>query len=124
MRERGLNKAELARQADLPYTTVVGFWTRGTDNVQRSSLLKLAHFFDCTIDYLADDDIEIDNKIFKSKSLFLHVANSLSSDERKLLDKYRALDGRGKETINRDIATQMELAKSKLSELLNETSGS
>ena len=124
MRERGLNKAELARQADLPYTTVAGFWTRGTDNVQRSSLLKLARFFDCTIDYLADDDIAIDDKIFKSKSLFLRISSSLSPDERKLLDKYRALDGRGKETINRNIDTQMELAKSKLSELLSETSAS
>ena len=92
--------------------------------MKRSTLLKLARYFDCTIDYLADDDIEIDNKIFKSKALFLRVAGSLSTVERKLIDKYRALDERGRETVEMAIDAQMELAKSKLSELLNETSAS
>lgn len=124
MRERNIDKPSLARSTDIPYTTIDGLWKKGTENMKRSTLLKLARYFDCTIDYLADDDIEIDNKIFKSKALFLRVAGSLSTVERKLIDKYRALDERGRETVEMAIDAQMELAKSKLSELLNETSAS
>lgn len=122
MRERNIDKPSLARSTDIPYTTIDGLWKKGTENMKRSTLLKLARYFDCTIDYLADDDIEIDNKVFKSKALFLRVAGSLSTGERKLIDKYRALDERGRETVNMTIDAQMELAKSKLSELLSETS--
>ena len=124
MRDRNIDKPSLARSTDIPYTTIDGLWKKGTENMKRSTLLKLARYFDCTIDYLADDDIEIDNKIFKSKALFLRVAGSLSTVERKLIDKYRALDERGRETVEMAIDAQMELAKSKLSELLNETSAS
>ena len=124
MRERNIDQPSLARSTDIPYTTIDGLWKKGTENMKRSTLLKLARYFDCTIDYLADDDIEIDNKIFKSKALFLRVAGSLSTVERKLIDKYRALDERGRETVEMAIDAQIELAKSKLSELLNETSAS
>lgn len=56
MAEHGLNKAELARDAEIPYMTIVNFYAKGTENVKRSTLLKLAKYFDVTIDYLANDD--------------------------------------------------------------------
>lgn len=107
MKERGLNKAELARQAGIPYTTVDGFWKRGTDNVQRSSLMKLSRFFDCALDYLADDCIKADDEVFKKRSLFLQSAESYSPHERQLIEKYRALDGRGKKVVDMLIDSQL-----------------
>ena len=56
MQERGLNKAALSRGAGIPYMTIVNFYEKGTDNVKRSTLLKLSKFFGVTVDYLAVDE--------------------------------------------------------------------
>ncbi|MEG1524012.1 MAG: S24 family peptidase [Clostridia bacterium] len=56
MQERGLNKSELAREAGIPYMTIVNFYAKGTENVKRSTLLKLSAYFEVTVDYLAIDD--------------------------------------------------------------------
>ena len=58
MKERGLNRAELSEQADIPYTTIVNFYAKGTENVKRSTLIKLSRFFDVSMDYLADDTVD------------------------------------------------------------------
>lgn len=56
MRERGLNKASLSREAGIPYMTIVNFYEKGTENVKRSTLLKLSRFFGVTVDFLAVDE--------------------------------------------------------------------
>lgn len=56
MQEKGLNKAELARESGIPYMTIVNFYVKGTENVKRATLLRLASFFDVTVDFLALDD--------------------------------------------------------------------
>lgn len=57
MAKKGVtSKADLAKQADIPYTTVIGLWEKGVDNTKRSTLLKLSKFFGVTLDYLANDD--------------------------------------------------------------------
>ena len=61
MDQKGISsKADLAKQAGIPYTTVVGLWERGVDNVKRSTLIKLSRFFGVSLDYLANDDRRID----------------------------------------------------------------
>lgn len=57
MEERGLNKASLARESGIPYTTIDGFYKKGTDNVKLSTLRKLSSYFNCSLDYLADDSV-------------------------------------------------------------------
>lgn len=54
--EKGINKATLSKESGIPYTTIAGFYTKGTDNVKLSTLKKLSSYFGCSIDYLADDD--------------------------------------------------------------------
>ena len=56
MAKKGINKATLSKEAGIPYTTIAGFYTKGTDNIKLSTLRKLSAYFVCTIDYLADDD--------------------------------------------------------------------
>ncbi|MFQ7574968.1 MAG: helix-turn-helix domain-containing protein [Lachnospira sp.] len=58
MHEKNINKAELARESGIPYTTIDGFYKKGSDNVKLSTLKKLCAYFNCSLDYLADDDIE------------------------------------------------------------------
>jgi len=56
MAERGINKSQLARLAGIPYMTIVNFYEKGTENIKRSTLLKLSRFFDVTVDYLVVDE--------------------------------------------------------------------
>ena len=58
MNERHINKAELARESGIPYTTIDGFYKKGSENAKLSTLKKLCAYFGCTLDYLADDNIE------------------------------------------------------------------
>ena len=58
MDEKGINKMELSKLSGIPYTTIVNFYVRGTDNSKLSTLLRLAKYFNVTLDYIADDDEE------------------------------------------------------------------
>lgn len=48
----------LSRESGVPYTTIVNFYEKGTDNIKLSTLRKLADYFNVPIDYLVDDEIE------------------------------------------------------------------
>ena len=61
MKKNGIkNRSELSRVSGIPYTTVDGFYKRGTDNIKLSTLLKLAECLHCSLDYLADDSRSVD----------------------------------------------------------------
>ncbi len=65
MKSKGIdNLNELSLQSKIPYTTLKGFYTRGTEKIQRTTLNKLADFFECTLDYLACDDVLDPSKHF------------------------------------------------------------
>lgn len=51
------NLRELSKQSKIPYTTLKGFYTRGSNNVQRQTLVRLSLFFNCTTDYLIFDNV-------------------------------------------------------------------
>lgn len=56
MDKKGISKLQLSKDSEIPYTTIVGFYTKGTDNVKLSTLRKLADYFQCSLDYLVDDN--------------------------------------------------------------------
>lgn len=58
MKEKNINKAELARESGVPYTTIDGFYKKGSENAKLSTLKKLCAYFGCSLDFLADDDVE------------------------------------------------------------------
>ena len=58
MKSKGLSRMGLAKKSGVPYTTIVNFYEKGTENVKLSTLKKLADFFNCSLDYLVDEDIE------------------------------------------------------------------
>ena len=64
MAEKGINKSVLSKESGIPYTTIAGFYTKGTDNVKLSTLRKLSSYLGCSIDYLADDDSVEEPSIF------------------------------------------------------------
>lgn len=57
MKEKNINKAELARESGVPYTTIDGFYKKGSENAKLSTLKKLCTYFGCSLDYLADDAV-------------------------------------------------------------------
>ena len=58
MKEKGINKKDLSRQSGIPYTTIVNFYEKGTDNAKLSTLLKLSRYFKVTLDYIVEDSEE------------------------------------------------------------------
>ena len=54
MKSNGLNKHTLSIKSGIPYTTIDGFYKRGTANARLSTLKRLAEFFDVSLDYLVN----------------------------------------------------------------------
>lgn len=52
MLDRGINKSQLSKGANIPYTTIDGIFKKGAHNIKLSTLLKLADYFHVTLDYL------------------------------------------------------------------------
>ena len=44
MKERNINKAELARESGIPYTTIDGFYKKGSENAKLSTLKNMRIF--------------------------------------------------------------------------------
>jgi transcriptional regulator with XRE-family HTH domain len=82
MAEKGTNRKDLARGSGVPYTTILSMYdeTKGYNNVKLSTLRKLALYFDCTIDYLADDNCNDKNKPFD--------INDLTPSELRMVETY------------------------------------
>jgi repressor LexA len=58
MNEKGISRMGLANGSGVPYTTIVNFYEKGSENIKLSTLRKLADFFNVSLDYLVDDDLE------------------------------------------------------------------
>lgn len=52
MQNKGMNRRQLSIAAGIPYTTLDGISKRGCDNVKLSTLIKLADYFEISLDYL------------------------------------------------------------------------
>lgn len=49
---RGMNRRQLSIAANIPYTTIDGIFKRSSDNVKLTTMIKLADYFNVTLDYL------------------------------------------------------------------------
>ena len=54
--EKKINKSVLAKESGIPYTTIDGFYKKGWENVKLSTLLKLAAYFEVSVDYLVSGE--------------------------------------------------------------------
>lgn len=93
MKEKKINKAELARESGVPYTTIDGFYKKGSENAKLSTLKKLCAYFGCTLDYLADDNV--DNPVSPDTILYtddtgllVERYSQLNNDSKKRLQAY------------------------------------
>jgi len=52
-----LTKLGLSKESGVPYTTIVNFYEKGSENIKLTTLKKLSDFFNVSLDYLADDEL-------------------------------------------------------------------
>lgn len=83
MAERGITRGGLAKSTGIPYTTIVGFYEKGSDNIKLSNLQKLSSFFGVSLEYLVND-----------------AASSDDLDAQRILKKYSALSEASKQIAN------------------------
>jgi len=94
MKEKGIkNLNVLSDLSGIPYTTLKGFYTKGTDNIKLSTLEKIKNYFDVALDYLLDDEIT-DPEYGKTIDFAVTLA------EQNHIKKYRTLDERSKKVID------------------------
>ena len=96
--EKGLNRKQFAEKCGIPYPTVVG-WTNLNRLPDYSALLKLADFFDCSVDYLMSRQDDVGN---------ITVVNSLTRDEEELLSTYKQLTPAQKQAVNKLVESMGE----------------
>lgn len=87
MEQKAINRHTLAAQAGIPYTTIVGLYKKGYENVKLTTLKALASYFDVSIDFLVCDNISIEGYF-------------MQRHEDEMIEKYRQLDQRGKAAVN------------------------
>lgn len=89
LEEHELNRKQFSEKSGIPYTTVIG-WTKLNRLPDYTALIKIADFFNCSIDYLAgrQDDYG---------SLYSPV--EVSQTEQILLKNFRKLNSENRELI-------------------------
>jgi len=105
MFDRGINRHTLAAQSGIPYTTIMGLYTKGYDKVQLSTLKRLCDYFGVSLDYLVTEDIP--------------PAVVITHEEQSLLTTYRTMNSLGQEEVTRYAdycATKPEYQKNTQSE--------
>ncbi len=95
------NRSQLSKQSGIPYTTIVGFFEKSTENIRRTTLIKLADFFDCSLEYLVSDAIT-------NEDYGKNIGFNINSYEKQNIRKYRALDEYGKKAVDGLLDTEYE----------------
>ena len=94
MNKNGIkNRSQLSKQSGIRYTTIVGFFEKGTENIRRTTLIKLSDFFNCSLEYLVSDEINDEN--YGKNDNF-----NIDSHEIRHIQNYRKLDEYGKKAID------------------------
>lgn len=101
--ERQLSQKELARRVGVSDSAVC-FWETGVNEPKASYLLQLSKFFNVSTDYLLGltDDFGI--------SVAEVLPPTVTEEERKLLEDYRALNAPGKQLIKTTMKTLLNTA--------------
>ena len=96
LKQKNMNKLQLSKATVIPYTKIDSFYKKGYDNIKLSTLLKLSNYFQCTLDYLVDDDAAKKETEIPENTKILaelyEVAQTLSEKEQLyLLDTIKSL---------------------------------
>ncbi len=85
LKENGMTKAALAKEAGIPYTTLDSMLKRETDTARLATVFRIAKALGSSVEELVLDEEEERAK--------------LSREEERILELYSLLDGRGRDTV-------------------------
>ncbi len=91
LEEHNLNRKQFAEQSGIPYTTVIG-WTKLNRLPDYTALIKIADFFQCSIDYLAGRQDYYGNP---------YSSVEVSSLEQNMIKHFRKLNSENQEIISK-----------------------
>lgn len=101
LKENGMTKATLAKEAGIPYTTLDSMLKRETDTARLASVIRMANALGVTV-----EELVLDEESEKSK---------LSREEERILELYSLLDSRGRDTVLSLLKTEADNSRSKSS---------
>lgn len=103
--ERHLTQNEVAQQIQTSQTNI-GRWEKGLNEPTASFLVRLADFFNCSVDYLLGREDDFGNVVVQTEK-----PAPLPQDEQELLETYRKLDNLNK--IHVSIYAEVRLEEQK-----------
>lgn len=56
MKENSITRMGLSKESGVPYTTIVNFYEKGSENIKLSTLRRLSDYFRVSLDFLVDDE--------------------------------------------------------------------
>lgn len=89
LKEKKKTKAQLAKAAGIPYTTLDSMLKRDSDTSRLATIFKIAEYLDIAVEELVFDD--------KPKNI---GKTELTEGELALIENYRTLDERGRGSVN------------------------
>lgn len=87
IKEKGITLADVARESGVPYTTIKSLYDKGYENAKLSTLKKLADYFGCSLDYIADDNTTIAAHLPEGVELTEEEKNQLNDYIQFLISK-------------------------------------
>ena len=91
--ERNLTQSDVANAINTSRTNI-GRWEKGLNEPAANYIILLADFFECSTDYLLGRSDELG--VISIRSQTKTPAETLTADEKKLLEMYRKLDVKNK----------------------------
>ncbi|MCM1225295.1 MAG: helix-turn-helix transcriptional regulator [Lachnospiraceae bacterium] len=98
MYKNKLNRKKLSELANIPYTTIMGWYKRSYTGMTLSTFKKICDYFGVTMDSMARDEV-LEIEYYNPNKKNLHI----SKDEELLLQSYRESDSLGKELAMRAV---------------------
>lgn len=106
MYKNGINKDKFSILADIPYTTIDGWYKRGYANMTVTVFKKVCDYFHVTMDSMARDEIEeVEFYDPASKDFFLNPT------EKQIIIAYRKSDIFDQTSIQRTLHIDVESEK-------------
>lgn len=98
MKQHNYTKADIARLANLPYTTVDGIFKKSDDNTKLSTLKKLQLCMGCSLDEIINESY--DERYFGTQTQSLDFQNS---DELAFMQKFKQLNQKNKTILTEQL---------------------
>jgi len=110
LKDKKKTKAQLAKAAGIPYTTLDSMLKRDSDAARLATIYKIAEYLDVGVEELVFDDYA--KKITKTE---------LTESELNLIENYRLIDERGKNSVNAIIGYEVSRLKNTPARISSET---